>query len=273
MASIAGITITGSGSAGAFIDDRTVTLNAFKIAKHETTYELWYEVKTWAASNGYTFRSGYDGKEGNDGTLDAAPTEAKTEPVAGVDWFDAVIWCNAYSEITGKTPVYTVSGAVLKDVSAVTSDSSTWPALDALDITKNGYRLPTEAEWEAAARGGDPNAAAWAYTYAGSDTIADVAWYGNTGSTAESTTHQVGDKTANSAGLYDMTGNVYEWCWDWNSTISTTTPADGASSGTVRVWRGGWWHSNLSQLAVTYRGNCAPDNQYADLGFRVVCAQ
>jgi len=178
--------------------------------------------------------------------------------------------------MSGKTPVYTVSGETLKDVSAVTS---AWPTLDALDITKSGFRLPTEAEWEVVARGGDPsNTTNWAYTFAGAgsstsdtDALATVAWYNGN---AENAAHPVGGKTANSAGLFDMSGNVWEWCWDWYSSISTSETVSnpsGAASGSYRVLRGGSWGGNASGYAVSFRNYGHPVSWDNSLGFRVVC--
>jgi formylglycine-generating enzyme required for sulfatase activity len=135
----------------------------------------------------------------------------------------------------------------------------------------NGYRLPTEAEWEAAARGGSPtDTTNWAYPYAGSDTIGDVAWYSS--NRPSTYTSPVGQKAANLAELYDMSGNVWEWCWDWYGGISTGTVTDpvGASSGSYRVLRGGSWSSDASYCTVSGRSISAPDSGNSAYGFRVV---
>jgi formylglycine-generating enzyme required for sulfatase activity len=118
MVSLAGGTITGYRGAGAFIHNRTVTIGAFKIAKYETTWQLWKEVYDWAVANGYTF--GNSGREGHgtNGTSTAGTTaERATRPVTYINWRDAIIWCNALSEKRGKTPVYytnTTDANVLK---------------------------------------------------------------------------------------------------------------------------------------------------------------
>jgi formylglycine-generating enzyme required for sulfatase activity len=258
---IPGATVTGSGSAGVFVSGRTVTVDSFAMAKYETTYELWYEVRVWAEANGYTFA--YQGREGPDGTDGAAPTTAKNEPVTYVSWRDVMVWCNAYSEKSGKVPVYTYGGNVIRS-------SSDETACDAAVMTKtnSGFRLPTEVEWEFAARGGNPSDTTnWGYTYAGSDTPGDVAWYsGNSGST----THPVGGKAPNSLGLYDMSGNVVEWCWDYYGSISSSTPVDGGS-GSYRLVRGGSWGSSAGYVEVSYRNSYTPSITGSSLGFRVVC--
>jgi formylglycine-generating enzyme required for sulfatase activity len=139
----------------------------------------------------------------------------------------------------------------------------------------NGYRLPTEAQWEYAARGGGtppfPNSFAnkWAGTNTESDLV-NYAWYNVNSGNA---THPVGGRTENVAGLKDMSGNVWEWCWDWYGTIGTVAAADptGPASGSRRVGRGGSWDGDASYCAVAYRGNFFPNYRISLLGFRVVC--
>jgi formylglycine-generating enzyme required for sulfatase activity len=150
----------------------------------------------------------------------------------------------------------------------------------------DGYRLPAEAEWEYAARGGDQAAAAqWGYTYAGtsasgtgSGELGDYAWYDANAFLSGSTSdpdygaHPVGAKNPNkTGGLYDMSGNVWEWCWDWYSPgIDNSTPAVGPASGSYRVARGGSWDGFAAGCAAACRGGYYPGGRSDDVGFRVV---
>jgi formylglycine-generating enzyme required for sulfatase activity len=286
MVSLTGGTVTGDTAYNAddgdtlFRVSRNITLSPFQIAQYETTYELWYEVKTWAESNGYDFQN--PGREGHDGTDGAAPTDAGTEPVTCISWRDAVVWCNAYSEMSRKTAVYKYGGDVIKD-----SRNANAAACDGavMDTFANGYRLPTEAQWEYAARGGGTpsSTGTFAYTYAGTDTpgtnqgeLGDYAWYS---ANAGGASRPVGGKLANTpAGLFDMSGNVWEWCYDRYVDSSglgaglKNNPA-GPSAGLYRVIRGGSWNSDASRCTISLRNGARPDPDVRDgnLGFRVAC--
>ncbi len=136
-------------------------------------------------------------------------------------------------------------------------------------LTGKNFRLPTEAEWEYAARGGNRSRD---YKYSGSNVLSDVAWYyDNSGYK----THPVGSKSPNELGFYDMSGNVYEWCSDWKgaySSSSQTNPA-GPSSGSYRVYRGGSWVNGAQGCRSSTRDNCSPDNRYSNLGLRLALSQ
>ncbi|MDR0604460.1 MAG: formylglycine-generating enzyme family protein [Bacteroidales bacterium] len=134
--------------------------------------------------------------------------------------------------------------------------------------TGEQYRLPTEAEWEYAARGGQQSNR---YSYSGSNNVNDVAWYS---SNSDNKTHAVGTKQANELGIYDMSGNVWEWCYDWYGTYSASAQHDpmGASSGSYRVRRGGSWFSNAADCRVSFRSYASPGLRYYYLGFRVACS-
>ena len=155
--------------------------------------------------------------------------------------------------------------------------------LDRLNaLTGKDYRLPTEAEWEYAARGGQENqytrettnasgapSDAIQYVYSGSNTISDVAWYS---SNSGSKTHPVGTKSPNELGIYDMSGNVYEWCYDWYGSYSSAQQTNpmGPSSGSYRVYRGGSRYVNASNCRVSNRSYYTPPFRFNDVGFRLV---
>ena len=141
LVSVPGGTFMQKSSTGSF----NHTLSSFKIAKYQVTYELWHKVKQWAEDNGYTFAN--DGQEGHDGTEGAQPTDAEHEPVTNISWRDAIVWCNAYSEMAGLTPVYTYNSDTIKD----SSDSNACDNAVENWTTANGFRLPSEGEWQYAA--------------------------------------------------------------------------------------------------------------------------
>jgi formylglycine-generating enzyme required for sulfatase activity/ligand-binding sensor domain-containing protein len=236
-----------------------VTISSFKMDKFEVTYELWTAVRTWALTHGYTDL--FTGKNGYN------PVGANN-PVDSVNWYDVVKWCNARSEKDGLTPVYYTGG--LQDTIYRIGELNI--NADAVKWTANGYRLPTEAEWEFAARGGNST---HGYTYSGSNTLDSVAWFiGNSGNT----THQVGTKAANELGIYDMSGNVWEWCWDWWGDTYPSEPNDPKGPATTqikpRMQRGGSFSNTEANQDVYLRYSSYPYLRdysiYSNDGFRCV---
>ena len=228
MVSVSGGTLpTSSDLAGQVVA-------TFEIGKYEVTWGEWKAVRDWAVTN----NKGYD-LAGVGGTYPSG--SADNFPVCNVSWYDVVKWSNARSEKEGLTPVYQVSGETYKTGKSVATVNS----------TANGYRLPSEKEWEWAARGG---VSSQGYAYSGNNTASVVAW---THDNSSGGSKAVGTKTPNELGIYDMSGNVWEWCED----------VVGASTRRIR---GGSWYDNVGIAAVAYRDYYNnPDDRYLSFGFRL----
>lgn len=247
MAHVEGGTFVMGNNAGSQDEqpEHKVTVNSFYIGKYEVTYA---EYKKFVDATGYltdseqpdTIRLKHNlpPRALNNGTWnksmhgDLLPLNDSLKPVGNISWNDAVAYCNWLSKLTGKV-----------------------------------YRLPTEAEWEFAAKGGTLSKG---YKFAGGNNLDEVAWYLDN---ARATLHFGGQKMANELGIYDMAGNMREWCSDWyGDTYYKTSPADdpaGPERGKDRVLRGGAWGSEADRMRVTYRNSDFPYSAAKDFGFRV----
>lgn len=224
-----------------------VTVSNFYIGKYEIT-QAEYE-----AVMGFNPASGF-----GDGTYN---------PVYYVTWYDAIEYCNRRSIIEELTPCY--------NYDSYDSNPDDWPVgwnrSDSnhtnvvCSWTANGYRLPTAMEWMFAAKGGNQS---MGYTYSGSNDIDQVAWYFEN---SERMSHDVGSKAPNELGIYDMSGNVWEWVWDIHDDYPNAPQTDprGPNSGTSRVVRGGSWFFKAIFCTISIHWPDDVTNEDSDLGFRV----
>jgi len=264
--------------AGAFImgdtlDDETdavpviATISAFYIDTNLVSYGKWQSVYNWATNNGYSFDNpGLD--------------KASNHPVQTVNWFDSVKWCNARSQQAGLPPVY-FTDAGLKQVYTKGDTNNVFPNWSAA-----GYRLPTEAEWEQAARGGLVGQRfPWGNTISeiqanyfstnrysydlGPYSGANTNFYNN----VYPNTSPVGSFAPNGYGLYDVAGNVWEWCWDWYVPYYAggSDPRGPTAQTPRRVDRGGYWGGDAFYARTAYRDSSNPIYASANVGFR--CAR
>ena len=246
-----------------------ITVSAIYMDVNLVSYSQWKSVFYWA-----TNQAGY-------GFADAGAGKAANNPVQTVDWFDCVKWCNARSQQAGRTPVYYTDAGYTHIYTNLESYTVY------VNPAANGYRLPTEAEWEKAARGGlsrqrfpwgnniDENLANYygataSYTYdLGTNGYNAV---GSVGGTSPATS-PVGSFAPNGYGLFDMAGNVFEWCGDWYGTPygqPTATNPTGPATGSYRVLRGGGWTFNAANSRCSYRSDDVPSVAGSAVGFRCV---
>jgi formylglycine-generating enzyme required for sulfatase activity len=246
----------------------SVYVSAFYMGRYEVTKALWDEVRTWGLHNGYT-----DLPVGNEPSV----SKGAKHPVFFISWYAMVKWCNARSEKESLVPCYTVSGSTYK--TGYSAPDCNWNA--------SGYRLPTEAEWEKAARGGLSNKR---FPWGDTITHSQANYYSSTSYAYDVSptrgyhptyddgvipyTSPVGSFPANGYGLYDMAGNLWEWCWDWGSSgyysdPSAGTDPRGPASGSGRVFRGGGWGDRPLYLRVTGRSYSNPGGTNINFGFRV----
>ena len=239
---------------------RQVTLTkGFYMGKYEVTQEQYQAVTGVNPSN-----------------FSSNPAAGETQgrrPVERVSWYDAIVFCNKLSVMEGLTPAYRINGSTDPDIWIATHgpiptiwDDPLKAIWDAVEVVSGstGYRLPTEAQWEYACRAGTTTA------YNTGDTITDnTGWYS---SNSGSRTHEVGKKPPNAWGLYDMHGNVWEWCWDWYGTYASGVQTDptGRSSGSFRVLRGGGWIDYAQVVRSAYRFDISPHGSNGYIGFRLL---
>jgi len=241
---------TGSGYSDE-LPPHSVTLNSFYMGKYEVTQAEYAQYmqpgSNWTSNYGL----------------------GDNYPAYYVSWYAILKYCNLRSIAEGLTPVYTISGSTdPANWGAVpTSSNYTWNSA-ICNFSANGYRLPTEAEWEYAARGATNTPD---YLYSGSDDINAVAWYDGNNNPIGS--KPVGAKAPNGLGLYDMSGNVWEWCWDWYGNIyyllSLGNNPTGPVSGSDRVPRGGSWYVSAPDCRVARRGYYGPSGSSYGIGFRL----
>ncbi|MBN2102632.1 formylglycine-generating enzyme family protein [bacterium] len=170
------------------------------------------------------------------------------QPVENVSWYDAIQFCNSLSHMEAVDPFYNIDGIKITR-----------------NLNSSGYRLPTEAEWEYAARGGK-----WchSYRYSGSDSAKEVAWYAEN---SNNMSHNIGQKSPNELGIYDFSGNVWEWCWDGigNEVTTSLIGIQKDSEKLFRVIRGGGWQCHSDSLGITNYKNFQSSERRSDLGFRI----
>ena len=249
----------------------TITISAFYLGRHQVTREQWTTVMAGNPNGIPDTNINWSSAPAN---FHEFLFNVNRRPVTHVSWYDAIVFSNRMSIQRGLIPAYELPNQ-WPGATSWSNDPDTWGAVPTIPSERwdnvrivpgsTGYRLPTEAQWEFAAKGGNDQRP---YTFAGNNAATEVGWiHDNSGSSPR----MVGRLPANSLGLHDMTGNAWEWVWDWFGGYTALPPTDpvGASSGSDRVVRGGGWGSGANVARSVFRGIGNPIDRGSGFGFRV----